>query len=209
MGCSGGSDLARRLIVGLTGASGTIYGIRLIEVLADNTDFEIHLTISEACARVLAEEVGVQIDLDNFSATDLIGRDTSNVIYYHPDDIGASIASGSFRTLGMVIVPCSMGTVASVAMGLSRNLVQRAADVCLKERRRLVLVVRETPLSTIHLENMLKLSQAGAVILPAMPAFYHFPDTIEDQINFVVSKALDQFGIDVRLVRRWKENDRA
>ena len=201
--------MTRRLIVGLTGASGAIYGIRLIEVLADNTDFEIHLTISEAGARVLAEEVGVQIDLDNFSIADLIGRDASNVIYYHSDDIGASIASGSFRTLGMVIVPCSMGTVASVAMGLSRNLVQRAADVCLKERHRLVLVVRETPLSTIHLGNMLKLSQVGATILPAMPAFYHFPETIEDQINFVVSKALDQFGIDARLIRRWKEESRA
>ena len=201
--------MARRLIVGLTGASGTIYGIRLIEVLADNTDFEIHLTLSEASARVLAEEVGIQVDPDNFSIADLIGRDASNVIYHHPDDIGASIASGSFRTLGMVIVPCSMGTAASTAMGLSRNLVQRAADVCLKERRRLVLVVRETPLSTIHLENMLKLSQAGAVILPAMPAFYHFPETIEDQINFVVSKALDQFGIDAQLIRRWKEASRA
>ena len=192
----------KRIIVGLTGASGTVYGTRLVEVLADQTNFEVHLTISPAGARSLLEEVGIDIDVDNFELSDLIGRDADNVIYHSPNDIGASIASGSFRAEGMVIIPCSMGTVASVAMGLSRNLLQRSADVCMKERRKLVLVVRETPFSTIHLENMLKLSKNGVTILPAMPAFYHFPDTIDDQINFVVSKTLDQFGIEAGLDRR-------
>ncbi len=197
----------KRIIVGLTGASGTVYGTRLVEVLADQTNFEVHLTISPAGARSLLEEVGIDIDVDNFELSDLIGRDADNVIYHSPNDIGASIASGSFRAEGMVIIPCSMGTVASVAMGLSRNLLQRSADVCMKERRKLVLVVRETPFSTIHLENMLKLSKNGVTILPAMPAFYHFPDTIDDQINFVVSKTLDQFGIEAGLIRRWKEKN--
>ena len=197
----------KRIIVGLTGASGTVYGTRLVEVLADQTNFEVHLTISPAGARSLLEEVGIDIDVDNFELSDLIGRDADNVIYHSPNDIGASIASGSFRAEGMVIIPCSMGTLASVAMGLSRNLLQRSADVCMKERRKLVLVVRETPFSTIHLENMLKLSKNGVTILPAMPAFYHFPDTIDDQINFVVSKTLDQFGIEAGLIRRWKEKN--
>ena len=197
----------KRIIVGLTGASGTVYGTRLVEVLADQTNFEVHLTISPAGARSLLEEVGIDIDVDNFELSDLIGRDADNVIYHSPNDIGASIASGSFRAEGMVIIPCSMGTVASVAMGLSRNLLQRSADVCMKERRKLVLVVRETPFSTIHLENMLKLSKNGVTILPAMPAFYHFPDTIDDLINFVVSKTLDQFGIEAGLIRRWKEKN--
>ncbi|MBP95649.1 aromatic acid decarboxylase [Candidatus Poribacteria bacterium] len=197
----------KRIIVGLTGASGTVYGTRLVEVLADQTKFEVHLTISPAGARSLLEEVGIDVDVDNFELSDLIGRDADNVIYHSPNDIGASIASGSFRAEGMVIIPCSMGTVASVAMGLSRNLLQRSADVCMKERRKLVLVVRETPFSTIHLENMLKLSKNGVTILPAMPAFYHFPDTIDDQINFVVSKTLDQFGIEAGLIRRWKEKN--
>ena len=197
----------KRIIVGLTGASGTVYGTRLVEVLADQTNFEVHLTISPAGARSLLEEIGIDIDVDNFELSDLIGRDADNVIYHSPNDIGASIASGSFRAEGMVIIPCSMGTVASVAMGLSRNLLQRSADVCMKERRKLVLVVRETPFSTIHLENMLKLSKNGVTILPAMPAFYHFPDTIDDQINFVVSKTLDQFGIEAGLIRRWKEKN--
>jgi len=197
----------KRIIVGLTGASGTVYGIRLVEVLADQTNFEVHLTISPAGARSLLEEVGIDVDIDNFELSDLIGRDADNVIYHSPSDIGASIASGSFRAEGMVIIPCSMGTVAAVATGLSRNLLQRSADVCMKERRKLVLVVRETPFSTIHLENMLKLSKNGVIILPAMPAFYHFPNTIDDQINFVVSKTLDQFGIEAGLIRRWKEKN--
>ncbi len=193
------------MIVGITGASAVVYGVRLLEVLANREDFEIHLTISKSGARALLEELQIKVDIDNFQLQSLINSTTEHIIYHHESDIGASIASGSFRTEGMVVVPCSMGTVASIAAGISRNLIQRAADVCIKERRKLVIVPRETPLSSIHLENMLKLSRNGVCVLPAMPGFYHFPKTVDDQINFVVTKILDQFDIDSGLTQRWKE----
>ncbi len=195
----------KRLIVGITGASAVVYGVRLLEVLTKQRDFEVHLTISKSGARALWEELKIEVELDNFRLASLIGVDTEQVIYHHESDIGAAIASGSFRTEGMIVVPCSMGTVASIASGISRNLIQRAADVCIKERRQLVIVPRETPLSTIHLENMLKLSRIGVCVLPAMPGFYHYPKTVDDQINFVVTKILDQFDIDSGLTQRWKE----
>lgn len=195
----------KRLIVGITGASAVVYGVRLLEVLTKQRDFEVHLTISKSGARALWEELQIEVDLDNFQLESLIGVDTEQVIYHHESDIGASIASGSFRTEGMIVVPCSMGTVASIAAGISRNLIQRAADVCIKERRKLVIVPRETPLSSIHLENMLKLSRNGVCVLPAMPGFYHYPKTVDDQINFVVTKILDQFDVDSGLTQRWKE----
>ena len=195
----------KRLIVGITGASAGIYGIRLLEVLTRHEDIEVHLTISSSGARALSEELQIEIDLDNFKLESLIGISSPSVIYHHESDIGASIASGSFRTEGMIVVPCSMGSVASIAAGISRNLIQRAADVCIKENRKLVLVPRETPLSAIHLENMLKLSRMGVCVLPAMPGFYHFPKTVDDMLNFVVTKILDQFDIDAKLIQRWKE----
>ncbi len=195
----------KRLIVGITGASAVVYGVRLLEVLAQQEEMEIHLTISSSGARALWEELQIEVDINDFKLKSLIGVETNRIIYHHESDIGASIASGSFRTEGMIVVPCSMGTVASIAAGISRNLIQRAADVCIKERRKLVIVPRETPLSTIHLENMLKLSRIGVCVLPAMPGFYHFPKTVDDQINFVVTKILDQFGIDSGLTQRWKE----
>ena len=195
----------KRLIVGITGASAVVYGVRLLEVLAQEEEMEIHLTISSSGARALWEELQIEVDINDFKLKSLIGVETNRIIYHHESDIGASIASGSFRTEGMIVVPCSMGTVASIAAGISRNLIQRAADVCIKERRKLVIVPRETPLSTIHLENMLKLSRIGVCVLPAMPGFYHFPKTVDDQINFVVTKILDQFGIDSGLTQRWKE----
>ena len=195
----------KRLIVGITGASAVVYGVRLLEVLAQQEEMEIHLTISSSGARALWEELQIEVDINDFNLKSLIGVETNRIIYHHESDIGASIASGSFRTEGMIVVPCSMGTVASIAAGISRNLIQRAADVCIKERRKLVIVPRETPLSTIHLENMLKLSRIGVCVLPAMPGFYHFPKTVDDQINFVVTKILDQFGIDSGLTQRWKE----
>lgn len=195
----------KRLIIGITGASAVVYGVRLLDVLAKYEDIEVHLTISKSGARALWEELQIEVDIDNFRLESLIDVDTDQVIYHHESDIGAAIASGSFRTEGMIVVPCSMGTVASIAAGISRNLVQRAADVCIKERRKLVIVPRETPLSSIHLENMLKLSRVGVCVLPAMPGFYHFPKTVDDQINFVVTKILDQFGIDSGLTQRWKE----
>ena len=195
----------RRLIVGITGASAGIYGVRLLEVLTAYGEIEVHLTISASGARALSEELQIEIDLDNFKLESLIGRASPRVIYHHESDIGASIASGSFRTEGMIVVPCSMGSIAAIAGGISRNLIQRAADVCIKENRKLVLVPRETPLSPIHLENMLKLSRMGVCVLPAMPGLYHFPKTVDDMFNFVVTKILDQFGIDAKLIQRWKE----
>ena len=195
----------KRLIVGITGASAGIYGVRLLQVLTKQEDIEIHLTISSSGARALSEELKIEVDLDNFKLESLIGISSSRVIYHHESDIAAPIASGSFRTEGMVVVPCSMGSIASIAGGMSRNLIQRAADVCIKENRKLVVVPRETPLSPIHLENMLKLSRLGVCVLPAMPGFYHYPKNVDDLLNFVVTKILDQFGIDTKLIQRWKE----
>ena len=195
----------KRLIVGITGASAGIYGVRLLEVLTQHEDIEVHLTISASGVRALWEELQIKIDLDNFELKSLIGISSPRVIYHHESDIAAPIASGSFRTEGMIVVPCSMGSIASIAGGISRNLIQRAADVCIKENRKLVLVPRETPLSPIHLENMLKLSRLGVCVLPAMPGFYHFPKDVDDLLNFVVTKILDQFGIDTKLIQRWKE----
>ena len=195
----------KRLVVGITGASGVIYGVRLLEVLNQLNTYEIHLTISNSGARALWEELELRVDINDFNIECLLGRPSDQIVYHHQSDIAAPIASGSFRTDGMIIAPCSMGTVGSIATGISRNLIHRAADVCIKERHKLVLLPRETPLSSIHLENMLKLSRLGVCILPAMPGFYHFPKTVDDQINFVITKLLDQFGIDSGLTRRWKE----
>ena len=202
---TGDFNTLKRLIVGITGASAGVYGVRLLQVLTEQQDIEIHLTISSSGARALAEELQLEVDLDNFKLESLIGVSSPRVIYHHESDIAAPIASGSFRTEGMVVVPCSMGSVASIAGGMSRNLIQRAADVCIKENRKLVIVPRETPLSPIHLENMLKLSRLGVCVLPAMPGFYHYPKDVDDLLNFVVTKILDQFGIDTGLIQRWKE----
>ena len=202
---TGDFNTLKRLIVGITGASAGVYGVRLLQVLTEQQDIEIHLTISSSGARALAEELQLEVDLDNFKLESLIGVSSPRVIYHHESDIAAPIASGSFRTEGMVVVPCSMGSVASIAGGMSRNLIQRAADVCIKENRKLVIVPRETPLSPIHLENMLKLSRLGVCVLPAMPGFYHYPKDVDDLLNFVVTKILDQFGIDAKLIQRWKE----
>ena len=135
----------KRLIVGITGASAVVYGVRLLEVLAKQADIEVHLTISTSGARALWEELQIEVDINNFQLESLIGIDTPQIVYHHESDIGASIASGSFRTEGMIVVPCSMGTVASIAAGISRNLIQRAADVCIKERRKLVIVPARNP----------------------------------------------------------------
>lgn len=202
---TGDFNTLKRLIVGITGASAGVYGVRLLQVLTEQQDIEIHLTISSSGARALSEELQLEVDLDNFKLESLIGVSSPRVIYHHESDIAAPIASGSFRTEGMVVVPCSMGSVASIAGGMSRNLIQRAADVCIKENRKLVIVPRETPLSPIHLENMLKLSRLGVCVLPAMPGFYHYPKDVDDLLNFVVTKILDQFGIDTGLIQRWKE----
>jgi 4-hydroxy-3-polyprenylbenzoate decarboxylase len=180
----------RRLIVGITGASGSIYGVRLLEMLRD-TDVETHLVISRWGARTLVHETDYTPEQVASLATEA-----------HPlTDQGASISSGSFVTMGMVIAPCSARTLAAIAHGLGDHLVHRAADVVLKERRKLVLAVREAPLHDIHLENMLKLARMGVVIAPPVPAFYSHPQTIDEIVNFTAARLLDQFGIHVDMAR--------
>jgi len=193
----------KKLIIAITGASSVIYAKRLLEVLSQE-DIFIHLTISEAGAVIIKNELDIEINLQDFQIESLIGFSTNNIIYHHFSDISAAISSGSYKTEGMVIVPCSMNTLGAIAAGISNNLIHRAADVCIKENRKLILVPRETPLSSIHLENMLKLSKLGVCILPAMPGFYHKPHTIDEQVDFIVCKILDQLGIENNLIRRWK-----
>lgn len=181
-----------RLIVGVTGASGIQYGRRLLEVLRDQP-VETHLIVSQAARQTLALETDLALD-------DLTGLAD---IVHPPGNIGASIASGSFRTLGMVIVPCSIRTLSEIAHGITASLMTRAADVCLKERRRLVLAVRESPLHAGHLRTMLTATEMGAIIAPPMPAFYSRPGNLDDLIDHSVGRLLDLFDIDTGLVRRW------
>ena len=188
----------------MSGASGMRYALRLIEVLEAHS-IELHVVISEAGVRVLHEEEELKVSSSAGTATQLIGRESSKIIFYPPKDIGAAIASGSFRCDGMVVCPCSMGTVGSIANGISSNLLQRAAEVTLKESRPLILIPRETPLSAIHLSNLSKLSLAGVKIVPAMPGFYHRPTTIEELIDMMVMKITDAMGLDIALVPRWKD----
>lgn len=194
MGASTTSAAGRptRLIVGITGATGTIYGVRLLERLRES-EVESHLVISRWGVRTLLHET-------TWSREQVAALATAS---YPPADMGAAISSGSFQTDGMVIAPCSAKTLAAIAHGFGDNLIHRAADVVLKERRRLVLVVRETPLSDIHLENMLKLSRMGAVILPPVPAFYNNPRSLDEMVDHTVARILDQFGIPVSGAARW------
>lgn len=176
----------------ITGASGVIYGIRMLEALS-KLKVETHLVMSEWGARNIKIETDKTVEYVKSLAAK----------YYEDDNMAAPISSGSFQTGGMAIVPCSMKTLASIANAFDDSLVSRAASVCIKEQRKLVVVPRETPLSKIHLENMEKLAGAGAIILPAMPGFYHRPQTMDDLINHVVGKVLDQFGIEHNLFKRW------
>ena len=181
-----------RLIVGITGATGTIFGVRLLQML-HGSGIETHLVISKWGARTLLHETDFTVDEVQRMATQS----------YPVGDQGAAISSGSFLTLGMVVAPCSMGTLAAIANGLADNLIHRAADVILKERRKLVLVVRESPVHEIHLENMLKLSRMGVIILPPVPAFYNHPQNLDDMINHVTMRVLDQFDIHLDVMNRW------
>ena len=221
----------RDLVVAMTGASGSVYGLRLVEVLIA-TGRDVHLTISPAAVEVFKRELGLNISLDKFHPQQLFlnydqvvndsplksnasaGFASSSVfsdsaiysgkiVYHHYRDYSAGIASGSFLTAGMVICPCSMGTLASLATGQSQNLIHRAADVHLKERRKLIVVPRETPLSVIALDNMKRLAEAGAVILPAMPGFYNDPKSIPDLVDFIVARICDQLGVEHELSKRW------
>lgn len=224
----------RHIVVAITGASGTVYSLRLIEVLLA-TGHDVHLSISPAGAQVLLEEMDLRVDLNDFQPADLmlddvthasdskirllqasagIGTADSNVLsveagrvgelhYHHYQNYNAPIASGSFVTQGMVLVPCSGSTLSAVAHAGSGNLIQRAAEVHLKERRKLILVPRETPLSLPHIENMRKCAEAGAVVLPAAPGWYHGVSTLRDLVDFIVGRICDQLGIDNVLIKRW------
>jgi 4-hydroxy-3-polyprenylbenzoate decarboxylase len=219
-------------VLAITGASGAIYAIRLLEVLLASGK-TVHLTISPAATEVLDHELGLKVDLNHFQLDQLLLGDSqlldsklksmkpsgadyaassifsdseisaARVHYHHFRDFRAGIASGSFLTDGMVICPCSTGTLAAVATGQSQNLIHRAADVHIKERRKLIVVPRETPLSMITLSNMQTLAEAGVVILPAMPGFYHGPQSIRDLVDFVVGRICDQLGVKHDLSRRW------
>jgi flavin prenyltransferase len=182
----------RRLIVGITGASGTIYGVRLLERLR-TLDVETHLVISRWGARTLVHETPYTVEQVQALATE----------HYASTDQGAAISSGSFVTLGMIVLPCSVKTLGAIAHGIGDGLIPRAADVVLKERRRLVLGVREAPLHAIHLENMLTLARMGVVISPPVPAFYNHPDTIADIVDHTVTRLLDLFGLHTSDTRRW------
>ena len=183
---------SRRLIVAITGASGTIYGVRLLELLRA-TDIETHLVLSQWAARTLVHETAYSVQQVQELASER----------YAIGDVAAAIASGSFLTMGMVIVPCSMRTLGAIAHGVGDNLIHRAADVVLKERRRLVLAVREAPLSEIHLENMLKLARMGVSICPPTPAFYNHPQSLDDIVTYSVTRVLDQVGIHLTPQSRW------
>ncbi len=222
------------IIVAITGASGSIYAVRLLEVLLA-AGYDVHLTISESGRLVIEQELDINLDLDNFHQSILLlgdGTDSSdsklsmlrqtagissedsnvlsvqigspgNIHYHHYKDYTAPIASGSFLTSGMVICPCSSGSLAGIVNSLSDNLIHRAAHVHLKEKRKLVVVPRETPLSSLQLDCMKRISDAGAIVLPACPGFYHDAKTIRDLIDFVVGRICDQFEIEHMLIRRW------
>ncbi len=182
-----------RLIVAITGATGVVYAVRLLEVLRATTQIETHLVISEAGIISLNQEIGMKKKQLEALAD----------VVYNVRDIGAAIASGSFQTSGMIVAPCSMKTLASVALGLSENLISRAADVTLKERRRLVLMVRETPLNLVHLRNMTSVTEMGGIIFPPLPSFYQHPNSIAEMVDHSVGRVLDLFGISHELSPEW------
>jgi 4-hydroxy-3-polyprenylbenzoate decarboxylase len=190
---------ARPVVLAITGASGAPYAVRLLEVLAQRR-VPVWLIVSSHGMRLLEAECGIA-SLD--ALREATGGDWSSVVTFSDTDRGALPASGSQRTRGMVICPCSMGTVAAVAAGTSRSLVERAADVTLKERRKLVLVPRETPLSLIHLRNLVTATEAGAVVIPAAPGFYHRPSSVAELVDFVVQRVLDQLELEIEIARRW------
>jgi flavin prenyltransferase len=183
----------RRLVVAITGATGAIYGVRLLRQLSNTPGVETHLVVSDAASLTLHQEVGMQ------------RRDVESLahVVHRNRDVGASIASGSFQSDGMIIAPCSMKTLASVAHALSDNLIARAADVVLKERRRLVLMVRETPFNLAHLRNMTAVTEMGGIVFPPLPSFYHRPASIDEMVDHTVARVIDLFGIEHALAPRW------
>lgn len=183
-----------KLVVGVTGASGVIYAKRLLEVLNEK-NIETHIIVSKTAEKIIKHELEM-----NVVEFEKLGRYS-----YREDEVDAPLSSGSFKTDGMIIIPCSLKTLAGIACGYTDNLILRAADVTLKEKRTLILVPRETPLNAIHLHNMLKLARIGVIILPAMPAFYHKPKNIEELVDFITGKILDILGIEHQLFKRWSK----
>lgn len=199
----------RKYIVGITGASGSVFGVRLITCLLAK-GHQVFITITEAGKRVIAEEIGWHLpekaeEIEE-KLSDILGtkKEDSKLRYFDIKNVGALIASGSVKTDGMIIIPCTMSTVAAVARGASTDLLERAADVTIKEKRPLIIVPRETPLSQIHLQNLLLLAQLGVQIIPPMPAFYNHPQTVDDIVDFLVGRVLDSLGIEHDLVKRWQ-----
>ena len=185
----------KRLIIAVTGASGVIYGVRALEIVRALPELETHLILSPSAARTIAEETDYSIEQV---------RSLGDCVYSHKD-IGAAISSGSYRTEGMLIAPCSVKTLSGVANCFDDELVVRAADVCLKERRRVVLLFRETPLHAGHIELMAQATRNGAIVMPPVPGFYHRPQSVDDIVTQTVGRALDLFGIDAHIVKRWKD----
>ncbi|MBD2433789.1 MULTISPECIES: flavin prenyltransferase UbiX [Fischerella] len=205
------SNNNKPLILGITGASGLIYAVRALKYLL-TADYEIELVASKSTYMVWQSEQNIRMPVEPVQQEQFwrqqAGVETKGKLHCHPwGDVGANIASGSFRTLGMIVIPCSMSTVAKLAAGLSSDLLERAADVQLKEGRKLVLVPRETPFSLIHLRNLTTLAETGVRIVPAIPAWYHNPQTIEDLVDFVVARALDQLDIDCIPIQRWQGSE--
>jgi flavin prenyltransferase len=196
----------KSITLGITGASGSIYAQRLLVHLNESPQVSrIDLVISQAGVRVAGEELGINVaGREPRVVRELIGKATDKVIVHSPSDIGASIASGSYLSDAMVVVPCSMGSLAAIASGITRDLIHRAADVMLKENRPLILVPRESPFNAIHLENMLKLARLGVRIIPAMPSFYHHPKTIDDLIEHFTHRLLDHLGVAHEQKTRWE-----
>jgi len=194
----------RHVVLAISGASGACYATRLLDVLLAAA-YDVHLTISPSAVLVIKQELNLEVDLDSFSPS-LLGLNAATegeLIYHHHQDLMAPIASGSFLTTGMVICPCSGSTLGAVVHGTGDSLIHRAAQVHLKERRKLIVVPRETPLSTIQLDNMKRISEVGAVVLPAMPGFYHGASTVQDLVDFVVARICDQLGVENSLIHRW------
>ena len=190
------------LVLAMTGASGAPYAVRLLQTLC-KLGRTIHLAISPSAVQVLREETGLKLSADRFDAAVFGDLSPGRLVFHDHRDFSAGIASGSFLTGGMVIIPCSMSTLGAIAHGVTTNLITRAADVHLKERRKLIVVPRETPLSLIHLENMLQLTRAGGIVLPAMPGWYHRPRQLDDLVDFIVGRICDQLGISNQLIARW------
>ena len=186
-------DRPQRIVIAITGATGAVYGVRLLQVLKDMQAVETHLVVSDAAVLTLHQETGLQR-----KEVEALAH-----VVHRQHNIGAAIASGSFQSDGMVIAPCSMKTLAAVAHGLSDNLIARAADVVLKERRRLVLMVRETPFNLAHLRNMTAVTEMGGIIFPPLPSFYHQPQSIAEMVDHTVARVIDLFGLEHQLAPRW------